>query len=461
MAQLVSDAAVHELREAMAGDVITPEHDAYDEFRKVWNGDIDKRPAVIAVCADVADVRAALDFGARSGLDIAVRSGGHSWPGLSTADGALVIDLRRLNKVTIDPDAKRARVQGGAVWNDVDQAAQQHGLAVTGGHVTHTGVAGLTLGGGLGHLHRKYGLSSDNLVSVQVVTPDGRVLRAAADENPDLFWGIRGGGGNFGIVTEFEFQLHGLGNTVWAGLIFYAAEQGAELMRTYRKVAASMPDEVNTLFAYMLAPPLPIVPEELHFRPVYAVVVVATDTATGERTLAPLREFGPPLFEMIAEMPYLAVQGLFDEALPHGTQSYLKSHYFDDYSDDVIARITENCAKMPPGHSQMLNIQMGGAIARVPEDATAFGGRQAGFLGMFVGIWMEPGEKDATVDWVRNFAGAMSGFSTAGTYVNLSDRQSEAELATTYGDKYARLRELKAKYDPENRLHLNQNIKPA
>lgn len=461
MAQVVSDAVVHELREAMVGDVITPEHAAYDEFRKVWNGDIDKRPAVIAVCSGVDDVRAALDFGRRHGLEIAVRSGGHSWPGLSTADGALVIDLRRLNQVTVDPGARRARVQGGAVWNDVDQAAQQHGLAVTGGHVTHTGVAGLTLGGGLGHLHRRYGLTVDNLISAQVVTPDGRVLRASADENPDLFWGLRGGGGNFGIVTEFEFQLHPLGTTVWAGLLFYAAEQGAELMRTYRHVTANMPDEVNTLFAYMHAPPLPIVPEALHFRPVYAVIVVAGDTATGERTMAPLREFGPPLFEMLAEMPYLAVQSLFDEALPHGTQSYLRSTYFDDYTDEVINRITESCAKMPPGHSQMLNIQMGGAIARVPEDATAFGGRQAGFLSMFVGIWEDPAQKADVVAWVRAFSEAMSGFNTAGAYVNLSDRQSGAELAATYGDKFDRLRRLKAAYDPDNTLHLNQNISPS
>jgi FAD/FMN-containing dehydrogenase len=461
MAQVVSDAAVHELREAMVGDVITPDHAAYDEFRKVWNGDVDKRPAIIAVCADVNDVRAALGFGHRQGMEIAVRSGGHSWPGLSTADQALVIDLRRLNKVTIDADARRARVQGGAVWNDVDQAAQQHGLAVTGGHVTHTGVAGLTLGGGLGHLHRKFGLSSDNLISAEVVTVDGRVLRASAEENPELFWGIRGGGGNFGVVTEFEFQLHPLGTTVWGGLLFYAAEQGAELMRTYRQVAATMPDEITTLFAYMYAPPLPIVPEALHFRPIYAVIVVATDAAVGERTVAPLREFGPPLFEMLGEMPYLAVQGLFDEALPHGTQSYLRSLYFDDYTDEVIARITENCAKLPPGPSQMLNIQMGGAIARVPEGATAFGGRHAGFLGMFVGIWQDPAQKPEIVRWVRDFSEAMSGFSTAGSYVNLSDRQTGAELAATYGDKLDRLRRLKATYDPDNTLHLNQNISPS
>jgi FAD/FMN-containing dehydrogenase len=461
MAQVVSEAAVQELREGMVGDVITPDHAAYDEFRKVWNGDVDKHPAVIAVCAGVDDVRAALEVGRRHGMEIAVRSGGHSWPGYSTADGALVIDLRRLNKVTIDAQTRRARVQGGAVWNDVDQLAQQQGLAVTGGHVTHTGVAGLTLGGGLGHLHRKYGLSSDNLLSAEVVTPDGRVLRASGDENPDLFWGLRGGGGNFGIVTEFEFQLHPLGNTVWAGLLFYAAEQGAELMRTYRQVAATMPDEVSTLFAYMYAPPLPIVPEELHFRPIYAVIVVATDTAAGERTMAPLREFGPPLFEMLAEMPYLAVQSLFDEALPHGTQSYLRSTYFDDYTDEVIDRITESCAKLPPGPSQMLNIQMGGAIARVPEGATAFGGRQAGFLGMFVGIWQDPAQKPDVVQWVKDFSEAMSGFSSAGAYVNLSDRQTGAELAATYGDKLERLRRLKRTYDPDNTLHLNQNISPS
>lgn len=449
------------LRNRFSGQVLEPGQPGYDEARRVFNGMIDRRPALIARCASTADVTAAVNAAREHELAVAVRCGGHSFPGLSTCDDGMVIDLRGLKSVAVDPQARTARAGGGVLWGEFDAATQAHGLHTPGGRVTTTGLGGFTTGGGYGWTSSKYGLACDNLISAEVVLADGRVVLASEREHADLFWGIRGGGGNFGIVTEFEFQLHPLGTTVWAGLLFYAAEQGAELMRTYRHVTANMPDEVNTLFAYMHAPPLPIVPEALHFRPVYAVIVVAGDTATGERTMAPLREFGPPLFEMLAEMPYLAVQSLFDEALPHGTQSYLRSTYFDDYTDEVINRITESCAKMPPGHSQMLNIQMGGAIARVPEDATAFGGRQAGFLSMFVGIWEDPAQKADVVAWVRAFSEAMSGFNTAGAYVNLSDRQSGAELAATYGDKFDRLRRLKAAYDPDNTLHLNQNISPS
>ena len=461
MAQLVSDAVVHELREAMVGDVITPDHDSYDEFRKLWNGDIDKHPAVIALCNDVEDVRTALAFAIRHDLEIAIRGGSHSYPGHSSTDGGLVVDLRRLNKVTVDPENRRVKVQGGAVWADVDPVCQAHGLAVTGGHVTHTGVGGLTLGGGMGHLRRKYGLTTDNLLAAQIVTVDGRVLRVAPDENQDLFWGIRGGGGNFGVATEFEFQLHPLGTTVWGGVALYKPERGRDLMRVYRDVTRDMPDDVNTILVYLYAPPLPFVPEDMQMKPAWLLILVGTDKEVAQRTLQPLLDFGPD-GQMLDDLPYLFIQSLVDEPNHPGVKCYVKSDYFDDYSDEVIEVIAEHCAAMPPGFSSLINIQLGGAVARVPEDATAFGGRQAGFLCMPTAIWEDDAQKPELVKWSRDFIAAIEPFNTKGTYVNLADVESEEKLERSYGAaNFARLRALKAKYDPENRLRLNQNIPPA
>lgn len=460
MAQVASDAAVGRLREVMTGDVVAPDHAAYDDFRKVWNGDIDKRPAVIALVNDVDDIRAALEFARETGLQIAVRGGGHSWPGHGSVEGGIVIDLRRLNKVEVDPASRRVKIQGGAVWNDVDPKCQEHGLATTGGHVTHTGVGGLALGGGMGHLHRKYGLVVDNLLSAQVVTVDGRVLRAAPDENEDLFWGIRGGGGNFGIATELELQLHPLGTTIWGGVVIYKADRGRELMRIYRQVVEDMPDDVNTILAYLHAPPLPFVPEEMHFQPAWLVIVVGTDPAVAQARVKPLVDFGPDA-QMLDTLPYLMIQTLIDEANPHGLLSYLKGTYIDAWSDEVIETIARDAAAMPPGMSALINIQLGGAMGRVSEEATSFGGRKAAFLSMAQANWQDATEKAASVAWARMVAEDMSAFSTLGSYVNLSDGDA-SQTETTYGARnYARLRALKTKYDPENRLRLNQNIPPS
>jgi len=457
----IPEAAIEELRRKFTGQVVTPEDAEYNEARKIWNADIDRRPAAIAKCRNVADVQAALGFARKEGLPVAVRSGGHSFPGHSVADGALVIDLRQINQVTLDEAARRVTVGGGAVWSEVDSATVPHGLAVTGGHVTHTGVAALTLGGGMGHLMRSLGLSSDNLLNAEIVTADGRVLQASETENPDLFWAIRGGGGNFGIATRLEFQLHPMPPTVFGGLIFYAPENGPKLMRMYNEICKTMPDQVTTILGYLHAPPLPFVPEPVQFKPGYAVIAVCTDQSIGERVLAPLREFGPPLFEMIAPLPYPVVQCLFDPALPPGTKGYMNGHYFHELSEDLITAIHAHTTQMPPGHSQMLMLELGGAVARVPEDATAFGGRQAGFLSMFVGIWEETGDRAPAVAWARGFTQDTERLSLGGSYVNLADDMSEAKLVTSYGQaKYDKLAKLKAKYDPENVFRLNQNIKP-
>ena len=457
----IPETSLDELRRKLSGQVITPEDTEYDEARKVWNGDIDRRPAAIAKCRNVADVQAAVAFARKEGLPIAVRSGGHSFPGHSVADGALVIDLRQINQVSLDAAARRVSVGGGAVWSEVDGATVPHGLAVTGGHVTHTGVAALTLGGGMGHLMRGFGLTSDNLLNAEIVTADGRVLQVSETENPDLFWAIRGGGGNFGIATRLEFQLHPMPETVFGGLIFYAPETGPELMRRYAEICKTMPDQVTTILAYLHAPPLPFVPPEVQFKPGYAVVAVCTDQAIGEKILAPLRKFGPPLFEMIAPLPYPAVQSLFDPALPPGTTAYLNGHYFKHLSEDLIKSVHSHTAQMPPGHSQMLVLQLGGAVGRVPEGKTAFGGRQAGFMSMFVGIWEETGDRAPAVAWARGFTSDTEKLSMGGSYVNLSDEMSETKVANSYGrDTYEKLAKLKAKYDPENVFRLNQNIRP-
>ena len=461
MTTQVPSIAMDKLRATLRGDVIRPGDPAYDETRSIWNGDIDRRPAVIARCATVDDVRAALAFGREVGLRIAVRGGGHSLPGHSVADGALMIDLRPMNKVNVNPATRRVTIQGGAVWADVDGQAQAHGLAVTGGHVTHTGVGGLTLGGGIGHLMRKFGLVIDNLVSAEIVTADGRVLRASATENEDLFWAIRGGGGNFGVATEFVLALSPLGPTVLGGIAFWAPDKGPELMRRYREFCARCPDEVTTLLVYLHAPPFDFVPKDVQLRPGYAVAVAGTDVGVAERAVKDLRAFGPPLFDIIGPMPYLALQRVFDPALPPGTKTYFKAHYIQAMSDDVIHAIHAETPKMPPGRSQVFVVQMGGAVSRVPDDATAFGGRAAAFQTLCIGIWDEPAEKEGAVKWVRGLWGALEPHAH-GAYVNLSDEQDEAALKQTYGaEKYARLQRIKAKYDPDNVLSLNQNIKPA
>lgn len=457
----LSKSAVASLDNSMTGEVITPQDAEYDSARKVWNGDIDRHPALIARCADAADVTATLAFARGNGLPIAVRGGGHSYPGLSVIDDGVVIDLRRINQVALKVSERRATVGGGALWSEVDRITVPHGLAITGGHVSHTGVGGFTLGGGMGHLMRSLGLTADNLLSAAIVTADGQLLKATATEYEDLFWAIRGGGGNFGIATEFEFQLHPIPPQLFGGLVFYAPEKGPELMRCYNEFCKSCPDPVTTILAYMHAPPFPFVPEQLHLQPVYAVAAVATDQAAAEPALQPLRDFGPPLFAMIEPMPYLLIQSLFDPAFPPGTTAYIKSHYFQEYSPDLIDEVHRNTTIMPQGRSQMYNLQLGGAVARVPESATAFGGRSAGFLGMFVGIWDEAAGKEASVAWSRGFSNSLLPFAVGGTYLNLADAETEDRLAASYGrEKFSKLRQIKAKYDPDNIFRFNQNIKP-
>ena len=462
MSQTVSGGA-DSLRATMAGPVISRDDMGYDAARKVWNADIVRSPAVIAQCTSTEDVIAAVRFAQHEAFEIAVRGGAHSMPGHSVCEGGLVIDLSRLNQVTVDPQAKRASVQGGALLRDVDAATQAHGLAVPAGVVGHTGVGGLTLGGGMGWLSRQAGLTIDNLVSAEVVVADGRVLRAAADENDDLFWAIRGGGGNFGVVTEFEFRLHEVGPMVQFALFFWPQHQGEAALRLMRDVVADLPRSLNAIPAAALnAPPAPFVPTEHHHKPGYALLLVGFgDAGEHQRVVDRVRKELPPLFDHVTPIPYVALQQLLDEANAWGFYGYEKSAYFEDLTDEMIEIITEHAPRKSSPLSLMLFYRLDEAYCDVGEDDTAFGGaRTPRYTGFFIGLCPTQEMLVAERAWVRSLWDALSPHMMGGgTYVNGLAEADNDRLRATYGAKYDRLAAVKTKYDPENVFHLNANIR--
>jgi len=464
MTQLAGS-GIEDLRTMIGGPVVGPSDPGYDDTRRVWNAAIDQRPAVIVQVRSVEDVSRAVGFARENGLEIAVRGGAHSPGGACTVADGLVIDLSGLNAVTADPVAKRARVGGGALLADLDAAAQQYGLAVPAGMVSHTGVGGLTLGGGMGWLTRKFGLSIDNLVSAQVVTADGRILRAAEDENPDLHWALRGGGGNFGVVTEFEFQLHEVDPMVRFGLLFWELDKGPEMFRVAREVIANLPREVNIVIAGLNAPPAPFVPEEHHFKPGYALIVTGFGEAEEhEQVLDEIRLSLPPLFEFATPMPYVALQQMLDEANAWGQQAYDKGTYLDDLTDDVIEVLTDQLPRKQSPLSVMLFYRLDQAYSEVADDATAFSGSRApGYALFLVAIAPTPELLEQDRAWVRSFWTALQPHSRGiGSYVNaISDDGVDDRVQASYGAKYERLAEIKAQYDPGNVFHRNANIKPA
>jgi FAD/FMN-containing dehydrogenase len=449
----------------MEGPVLGPEDAGYDDARRLWNAAVDKHPAVIARCRSAADVSRAVLFAREQGLEIAVRGGAHNPGGSCSVDDGLMIDLSLMDDVTVDPTTKRARIGGGALLGQLDAAAQEFGLATPAGMVSHTGVGGLTLGGGMGWLTRKHGLSIDNLVSVEIVTADGQVRRASDDENPELFWAIRGGGGNFGVVTEFEFRLHEAGPMINFGLVFWDLDHGAEVLRMARAVVANLPDDVNIVIGAISAPPAPFVPAELHFKPGYALIVIGFGSAEQHAgVLDEIRSAVPPLFEFASPMPYVALQQMLDEANGWGFHAYDKGLYLDDFTDEAIAVITENVPlKQSPG-SVMLSYRLDGAYSKVPEDATAFSGSRApGYAVFIVAVCPTPELLEQDRAWVRSFWDAMVPVSRGiGSYVNaISDEGVDDRVRASYGAKYDRLAAVKATYDPDNVFHLNANIRPA
>ena len=446
------------------GELLKPGDSGYDEARVVWNGLFDPRPAVIARCTNTTDVVAAVNYGRESGMTIAVRAGGHSAAGHSTCDDGLVIDLSQMKGAQVDAQAKTVRAQPGLTWGEFDAVTQVHGLAVTGGRFSTTGIAGLLLGSGSGWLERKCGLTGDNLVSAEVVTADGRVLRASKDENPDLFWGIRGGGGNFGVVTEFELQLHDVGPMIYGGLLVSAPDRATEILSFLRDYMKDAPPDLGAGFAFTSAPPEPFVPEEMHFAPIAAIVICWTGSKEeGEQVVAPIREVAQPLMDMVDSMPYVALQSMLDGGGPYGIRGYLKAEFMNDLDAPTIAKLVEHGGKRPGPMVQLLLEPLGGAIAEVGEDETALGRRDVPWCFHALSMWMDPDPAvaDAHVAWTKELCADMKPHTTSGVYLNFTNEDDEDRVRSTYGPKYERLQALKDKYDPENLFRLNANIKPS
>lgn len=452
----------------LQGELIRAGEANYNEARAVWNGMIDRHPALIARCVSVADVVASVNFAREHNLRLAVRGGGHNVAGLAVAaDDGLVIDLSALNDVVVDPHTRTARAQGGATIGDLDAATQTHGLATPMGVVSATGIAGLTLGGGFGWLRNKYGLSSDNLIGAQVVTADGRVVNASPSENSDLLWGLRGGGGNFGIVTEFTYQLHPVGPEVAFTFILHNAE-GDNLKRAiqfYRDYASQAPDEVSTIMAAGIIPPEPeLFPEPIHHKRFVLFGAMYAGAATeGQQVMKPLIDFGEPLVDFSGVMPYVEAQKAFDADYPDGRRYYWKSLNLSRLDDEVIDRLVKHARRQPSEFSTVDLWHVGGAVKRGSASESAFHGRQAAFLLSPEANWEHPEDDEANITWLREFIADMAEFSDGSRYLNFPGFLEEGDemVRAAFGDKYQRLQALKDKYDPTNFFSLNQNIKPS
>jgi FAD/FMN-containing dehydrogenase len=458
---IITGVPIDELRAHFRGPLITPLDSGYEAAASVWNGSIRRTPAVVARCTGTADVLAAIQFARRHDLLTAIRGGGHNIAGNATCDGGIVIDLSMLRSVRVDPAARMAHVSPGCLWGDVDHETQAFGLAVPGGIVSTTGVAGFTVGGGFGHLTRRFGFASDNLVAADVVTAEGRLLRASASENPDLFWGIRGGGGNFGVVTSFEFQLHQAGPEVLGGLIFHPAERAPALLRFLRDFLPTSPEELTVFTVLRKAPAAPFVPAEFHGQPVIATLVSHSgDPARAERDLAPLRSFAEPLVDLVARGPYKAVQALTDASWTPGFENYWKSDYIAGIPDGAIDVLSQHLENITSPLSDFKFVYLGGAAARLPDDS-ALSHRTSPFLLNINTRWPLGQDGEPHLAWTRSLFEAMKPFSEGKVYVNFLMDEGQDRVRAAYGpEKYERLVALKRRYDPDNFFRLNQNVKP-
>jgi len=452
---------VTDLKAKLRGDLIQPGDANYDDARKLYNGMIDKRPGLIARCVDTADVIACVNYARENKLLLAVRGGGHNGPGLGSCNDGLVIDLSRMRGTRVDPDAKTVEVAGGCVWGDVDHATHAFGLAVPCGIVATTGVGGLTLGGGIGHLARKYGLTIDNLISADMVLADGTFVTADTQRHPDLFWAIRGGGGNFGVVTSFKFHAHPV-SIVSAGPVFYAAEDAPEVMRRYEQFITNAPEELNGFFAFLTVPPVPLFPAELHLRTVCGIVWCSTEGP--EKTnelLKPVHGWAKPLLYGVGPMPLPVLQSLFDALYPPGFQWYWKADFVDTLTDPAIDAHTKHGAALPNMFSTMHLYPINGAVHRRAPQDTAFSYRRSKWAEVIVGVDPDPANKDKIVNWARDYWEAVHPHSAPGGYVNFMMEEGKERVEATYGPNYTRLQQAKAKYDPGNLFRVNQNIAPA
>ncbi len=449
------------LDRTMKGSLLHPSDDGYDEARTIWNAMVDRRPALIARCESTADVKHAVDFARNHGLLLSIRGGGHNIAGNAVCDNGLMIDLSRMNFVRVDSEAKTAAVGPGATLGDVDGETQKHGLATPTGINSTTGIAGLTLGGGFGWLSRKYGLTVDNLIGAEVVTADGDILRVNADEHPDLFWALRGGSGNFGVVTEFNFRLHEVGPELLSGLVVYPLEQAKDALRKYREIAARLGDETAVWSVLRLAPPLPFLPEEVHGKPVIVFALChAGDPDEGRQAIEPIRHLGTPYGEHIGVQPFTAWQQAFDPLLAPGARNYWKSHNFVELADGMIDLLVKYVAEVPSPHCEIFIGQLGGQINRLTPDATAYSHRDAEFVVNVHGRWETAAEDDRGISWSRDFYRDAARFATGGVYVNFMTEEETDRVGAAYGPNWDRLVEIKRRYDPDNLFRMNQNIRP-
>ena len=458
----VQEASIQNFKENFHGELIRMGDDGYEEARKIYNAMIDKQPGLIAYCTKVEDVIKAVNFGREFKLEVAVRGGGHNGAGLAMCDDGLCIDLSRMKEIRVNADARTLMVEGGSTWGEVDQAAHAYGLALPSGVISTTGVGGLTLGGGHGHLSRKYGLTIDSLLSAEMVLADGSRLHCSEEEHPDLFWAIRGGGGNFGVVTSFEFRLHPV-STVYAGPMVWDINKGSELLKWYRDFIPAAPEELNGFFAFMSVPPAPSFPENLHMQKVCAIVWCYCGSAEdAEKILGPVREKFPPLFEHVDLMPYPVLQRAFDAFYPKGHNWYWRGDFVKELSDEAIAAHMEFGPQMPSLLSSMHLYPLNGAVNRVGRNETAFSFREANWSEVIVGVDPDPKNNESITRWTKKYWEATHPYSLGGAYVNfIMNDEGEERVKATYRDNYDRLVQIKKKYDPTNFFHLNQNIKSS
>jgi FAD/FMN-containing dehydrogenase len=461
-AAALDPAVIDAFRASLRGALLRLGDDGYDAARQVWNGMIDRRPDLIARCAGAADVIAAVTFARTHGLVVSVRGGGHNVTGNAVCDRGLTIDLSPMKGIRVNPTRRTVRAEAGLTWGEFDRETQAFGLATTGGQISSTGIAGLTLGGGLGWLHRAFGLVVDNLLSVDIVTADGRLLIASATEHADLFWALRGGGGNFGIVTSFQYRLHPLGPLVMSGMALYPVARAREVLRFYRAYMAAAPDELTAVAGFLTAPPAPFVPTPLQGTPMMMIAIChAGSVEDGQRAVDQLRGFGEPAIDLLGPMPYVAVQQLFDAGMPFGQRVYLRSDHLADLSDAAIEAIVTQAGRVTSPLSVFVIVPLGGAVARVGEHDTAFGHRDTPFDIDVFSIWLDPAEDERHLGWGRAFGAALGPFSR-GVYVNEMGNEGEERIRAAYNPvTFDRLARLKRQYDPTNFFHLNQNIKPA
>jgi FAD/FMN-containing dehydrogenase len=462
----LEEAAMEQFTASFRGELIRPDDDSYNEARKVYNRMIDKRPALIVRPTGAADVIDAVNLARENGLPLAVRCGGHSVAGQGVVDDGILIDLSSLKGVRVDPTSRRARTNAGALWGEFDRETQLFGLATPGGRVTTTGVGGFTLGGGYGWLSPKWGLTCDNLTSVDVVTADGRLVTASEEENEDLFWGVRGGSGNFGVVTSYEFRLHQLGPIVLAGLLLHPIDDAKSVIRGYRDYVETAPEELATGTVILQAPPAPFIPEHLHGKPALGIAAMYIgDADEGRDVVAPLKELGPPAVDMIQPMPYTAFEALLDPFNQQGLLIYTRGMHLSGLPDEAIDTYVEyasEIARFSNPATQIIIFRHGGAVSRVPDEVTAAGHRDAEYMVHPITGWQDPADTERHIDWVGRFSEAMRPFTTGGVYLNFEPDEGEERVRAGYGaEKYARLVELKDKWDPENLFRVNQNIKPS